>query len=403
MTKDGDVGEAAGEKVLQEEVAARKSPNVDVVNLGDREFILVGTAHVSRQSAELAERVILEEKPDAVAVELCEARFASLRDPKRWRNTDVYTVVKEGRSYVLLSQLILAAFQKKLGKHLDVKPGAEMMRAVEAAEACGAQLVLADRDVRTTLKRTWHSLGLLSAARLIGAMIMGLFTSERLEEEEIERLKSSDALEELMRDFSERLPDVRVALIDERDEYLASKIAQAPGKKIVAVIGAGHIPGIKRWIAEAPDCSELEKVPPAKLSTRLIGWGIPALVVGLIAWGFFHGSEQGWKMIETWILATSITGALGAALALAHPVTIAAAFVVSPFTALHPLIASGWIAGLVEAAIRKPRVADLENIADDVTSVRGIWSNRVSRVLLVVLLTNLCGSIGTLIGIYLLS
>jgi len=378
--------------------------NVDRIELGGRSIILIGTAHISKSSVDLAEELINAEHPDAVAVELCESRFKSLREPDRWKNTNIYSVIREGRAYVLMSQLILAAFQKKLGKHLDVKPGAEMMQAVSAAEQVGAEIVLADRDVKVTLKRTWASLGLWSMLRIVSAMITGLFTAERLDEAEIERLKSADALEELMREFSERLPDVRRALIDERDQYLAAKLAAAPGMKIVAVVGAGHVPGIKNWISKPVDVAALDVIPPKTLARRLVPLIIPLLVIGLIVYGFMSaGADRGWDMIGSWVLATSVMGALGAVIALAHPLTILTAAIAAPLKPLHPFIASGWIAGLVEAWVRKPRVMELESVADDIISVRGIWHNRVSRILHGIITGNLLGLAGTLLGVWLMS
>ncbi|MGI6523790.1 MAG: TraB/GumN family protein [Bdellovibrionota bacterium] len=380
--------------------------NVDVITLNGKTIFLVGTAHVSKQSVELVDEVISKEVPDAVTVELCESRYKSLQDPDRWKNMDLYSVIKEGKAYVLMAQLALAAFQKKLGQHLDVAPGAEMMQAINAAkrEEINAEIVLADRDIKTTLRRTWSALGLWSMLKVIGSTINGMFTSEKFDEDDIERLKSADALDELMKDFSKALPDVRTALIDERDQYLAAKIAEAPGKKIVAVVGAGHVAGIKKWIDKKIDTEALEVIPPPKLLTRIIGWGIPLLLVALIAYGFIDGGmEQGIEKIYIWLAVTSITAAFGSILALAHPLTVLTSFIVAPLTTIHPLLASGWFAGLAEASIRKPRVSDLENIAEDVTTLKGVWRNRVSKILLVVILTNLTGSLGTFLALYLLS
>jgi pheromone shutdown-related protein TraB len=373
--------------------------NVDLVEFEDRSIYLVGTAHVSQSSADLAEEIIREVNPETVAVELCESRYTSLKNPDRWKNTDIYSVIKEGKAYVLMAQLVLAGFQKKLGNQLQIRPGAEMMRSIQVAEEIGSETVLADREIRTTLKRTWASLGFTSMMKLLYAMVAGLFTRENIDEEEIERLKTSDALEELMKDFSDALPGVRTALIDERDQYLASKVFNAPGKKVVAIIGAGHIPGIKRCIGQDIDLEELEVIPPPKKLSKIISWAIPTVIIGLIVYGFASaGSTLGIDMLEAWFWVNAILAAFGSALALAHPVTILVAFFVSPFTSLNPFIAAGWVAGLVEAAIRKPTVSDLETIADDVSTMKGLWSNRLSRILLVVALTNLFGMIGTFIG-----
>jgi len=378
--------------------------NVHIINVNGRTIYLVGTAHISRSSAELAEEVVLKIAPDSVAVELCQGRYQSLRDPQRWKNTDILAIIKEGKAYVLMAQLILAAFQKKLGEHLQIKPGEEMLRAIQAAERCHAQVILADRDVKVTLKRTWAALDYWQMCKVLYAMIMGLLSKEKLEEADIEQLKSTDALQDLMKDFARRLPSVQKALIDERDQFLAGKIKEAPGNKIVAVVGAGHVAGIKKWIDEPIDMAAIQTVPPPRFSKKIIGWAIPLLLVGMIAHGFYSaGVQRGLEMIGTWSLVTASLGALGALLALAHPLTVLSAFVASPFTTANPLIAAGWVAGLVEAMMRKPRVSDLESIADDITTLRGIWRNRVSKILLVICFTNITASLGTLLALYLLT
>lgn len=373
--------------------------NVDLIETGQKSIYLVGTAHVSQASTELVDQVIREISPSSVAVELCESRFKSLRDPDRWKNTDLVSVIRTGRASVLLAQLMLMGFQKRLGKKLKVQPGAEMMRAIEVAEQQRCQTVLADRDVRTTLKRTWASLGFWNTCKLPFVVASAMSAQDEISEEEIERLKSSDGLEALMKDFSESFPAVKSALIDERDRYLAAKIRSAPGSKIVAVVGAGHVPGIKRFIGEEIDLRPLEEIPPKSMTSRVVGLLLPSLVIGLIIAGFFSsGVTTSKEMVLSWIWITGLSAALGSAICLAHPLTIVSAFLSAPITTLHPLLASGWIAGLVEAILRKPRVSDLETIGEDITSVKGLWRNRVSRTLMIVALTNLSGSVGMLLG-----
>jgi pheromone shutdown-related protein TraB len=374
--------------------------NVDRIELGGKIVYLVGTAHVSRSSADLTEEVIREVRPDAVAVELCSARYESMKDPDRWKKTDIVQVIREGRAFVLMAQLILAAFQRKLGKELNIAPGAEMQRALNVATDLGIPTILADRDIRTTLKRTWATLGFRSCCTILIGILGGLFSSEKIDEAEIERLKSSDALEELMKDFTATLPTVRTALIDERDRYLASKIESAEGKTVVAIVGAGHVPGIKRWLGQTTDRAALEIIPPPSLTGRIIGWLVPASLIGLIFYGFLSaGAATSVDMLGTWAWTTGFWAALGSLVALAHPLTIGATFVVAPFASANPFIASGWIAGLVEAMIRRPTVGDFETIGDDISTIRGIWKNRVSRVLLVMITTNVLGSLGTIIGL----
>ena len=229
--------------------------------------------------------------------------------------------------------------------------------------------------------------------------LLGSINAKKIGEKEIERLKTADALEEAMREFSEILPTVRQTLIDERDQYLAAKIQDAPGTRIVAIVGAGHVPGMKRWFGEAIDLPALETIPPPRLSTKIIAWGFPLLIVGMILFGFFHsGSSTSVDMVLSWVVITAVSAGLGAALALAHPLSIACAAITAPVTTLHPLLASGWFAGLCEAMLRKPTVGDFEDIGDDIATIRGLFRNRISRVLLVIALTNLLGTIGTFMG-----
>lgn len=375
-------------------------PNVDLIKLSGKEIYLIGTAHISQSSVELAERIIRQIQPDSVAVELCDSRYESLKDPERWKKTDIFSVIKSGKTYLLLAQLLLSGFQRKLGSQFQVKPGAEMIKAAQVAQEVQSQITLADRDIKTTLKRSWSSLGFLTMAKLFASMIEQMFSREEIKAEEIERLKSSDALEELMREFSDKLPGVRTALIDERDLYLAHKIKNSVGQKVVAVVGAGHVPGIKKSISQDIDIAALEVIPPPGVISQLLSWGIPALVIALIIYGFFsHGFETSQNMILVWCLVNGLSAALGAAIALSHPITVLLGFLVAPFTAIHPLLSSGMFTGLCEAFLRKPTVADLESIADDIMSIKGIYRNRVSKVLLVFVLTNLFGSLGAILGI----
>lgn len=375
-------------------------PNVDLIKLGDKLIYLVGTAHVSKKSAELAEETIREIKPECVAVELCEARYQALSDPDRWKNTDIVKVIRSGRAYLLMAQLLLTGFQKKIGEKLEVKPGLEMMQSVAVAKEIESTIVLADRDIRATLKRTWAALSFWSATKLITAMISSLFVADEISEEEIERLKSSDALEVMLKELSDKIPGVRNTLIDERDLYLAAKIQDAPGKSVVAVLGAGHIPGVKIALGSKIDTLTLEQIPPKSILSKIFGWSIPLAVVAMIVAGFFTaGSGATIDMVKTWVVVTGVFASLGAILALSHPLTILATFITAPFATINPFIAAGWIAGLCEAMIKKPRVSDLEHIADDVTSVRGFYKNRVSKILLVVAFTNLGAMLGMFLGI----
>ena len=378
--------------------------NIHRLTFEDREITLIGTAHVSRESADLVVKVIEEEKPDTVCVELCESRYKAIKEKNRWQNTDLIKVIREKKSFLLLSNLLLTSFQKKIGQKLGVKPGEEMIRAMEAADSVGAHIHLADRDIRITLSRTWRLMGLWTKMKLLAQLVTSMGEVDSIKEEDIEKMKDKDVLETLLSEIGETLPELRRILIDERDKYLTEKIRSAPGKRIVAVVGAGHVPGIKRDWNETIDLNALDELPPKGKLFSFLKWGIPALVVGLIVLGFFYaGASAGTHMIKWWVLANSVFAGLGAAIALAHPLTILSAIVASPITSLNPMIAAGWVAGLVETLIGKPKVKDFENLPADILSLKGFWKNKITRILLIVVFTNLGSSLGAFVAIPLMA
>ena len=377
-----------------------KNANTHQLTFEDKEITLIGTAHVSKESADLVAKVIEEEIPDTVCVELCQSRYQSITQKKRWQNTDLLKVIKEKKAFLLLSNLMLAYFQKKIGKKLGIRPGEEMMRAIQTAEAVGARIHLADRDIRTTLSRTWRLMGLWTKVKLLAHFIASVGEMDDIKQEDIEKMKREDVLETLLSEIGESLPEIRRILIDERDLYLAHKIRTAPGRKIVAVVGAGHVPGIQRTWEKPIDMDELEKMPPKGRLSHVLKWGIPLLIVGLIILGFFTaGTATGTHMIKWWVLANAVLAGLGAAIALGHPLTVLSAIVASPFTSLNPMMAAGWVSGLVEAVLRKPKVKDFEKLPEDISSVKGFWRNKITRILMVVVFTNLGSSLGTFVAI----
>jgi pheromone shutdown-related protein TraB len=375
------------------------NPNLTYLKFDDKNFVLVGTAHVSKESARLVKSVIEQEKPDTVCVELCSSRFQAIQQKDRWQNTDIVKIVKEKKSFLLLSNLLLASFQKRIAKQFDVKPGEEMIAAIESAESVGSQIHLADRDIRTTLSRTWRVMGFWSKLKLIFQLVLSLGQLDDIKEEDIEQMKRQDVLETLLTEVGKSLPEIKSILIDERDQYLAEKIRTAPGDKIVAVVGAGHVPGIQKHWQSDININELETLPPKSKTVDILKWLIPAVIVGLFIAGFFYGGKKaGTDMIVWWILANGILAGIGAIIALAHPATILSSILAAPLTSLNPMIAAGWVSGLVEAFSRKPKVRDLESLPDDILSVRGFWKNNVTRILLVVVFTNLGSSLGTFIA-----
>jgi pheromone shutdown-related protein TraB len=299
----------------------------------DKHIILLGTAHVSRESAQQVSRVIQEEKPDTVCVELCQSRYQSIRQHERWQETDVVKIIREKKSFLLLSNLLLASFQKRIAKKLNIKPGEEMIKAIEAAEGVGAEIHMADRDIRTTLSRTWRAMGLWSKIKLLFQLTLSLGEVEEIREEDIEKMKQEDVLETLLAEVGKSLPILKDILIDERDQYLADKIRTAPGKKIVAIVGAGHVQGIKKYWNARIDIQALEQLPPKKKMTGFLKWAIPAAIMGMFVAGFFFGGVKAGKdMIVWWITANAILAGIGAVIALAHPVTIISSMLAAPLT-----------------------------------------------------------------------
>ena len=375
------------------------SGNVHEISFDEKQILLIGTAHISQSSVDEVNSVIDQEKPDTVCIELCSSRHQAMLDKDQWKNMDIYKVVREGKSFLLFANLIMTAFQKRLGSQLGVKPGAEMLEAANAAERVGAELILADRDVKITLQRTWRGMTFWGRMKVLSQLLASLFVHEEISKEDIEKLKESDALSEAMQMLAEQSPEMKRILIDERDQFMAEKIKLAQGKRIVAVVGAGHVKGLTAELEREHNLAELETVPPPGKIGTWLKWGIPTLIVGLVAYGFFTvETDVSIEMIQRWFLINGTLSALGTAIAFGHPITIATAFVAAPFTSLNPAVAAGWVAGLVEAFLRKPQVRDFESLADDITHLRGFWQNNITRILLVVMFANLGSAIGTFVG-----
>ena len=369
----------------------------------DKEITLLGTAHVSRESADLVERVISGEKPETVCIELCQSRYQAIKQRGKWQETDLIKVIKEKKALILLSDLILSSFQKAIGKKLGIKPGEEMMRAISSAEVAGARIHLADREIRTTLLRAWRRMRFRDKFMLLYQLIGSFGGMDDLTIEAVEEMKKKDILQTLLDEMGKSQPLLKEVLIDERDKYLSHMIKTAPGNRIVAVVGAGHVPGIKASLQEQVSIKSLEEVPPEGKMSVVYKWGIPGLIVALFIGGFFFsGKAVAMDMVKYWIFTTAIMSGIGAAVSFAHPVTILSAALVAPVTTIHPLIAAGWIAGLVEIFMGKPKVRDFEALPEDIMSVRGFWRNKITRVLLVVVFTNIGASIGTFLGISML-
>ena len=370
------------------------------VELEGKTIYVVGTAHVSAQSVQDVRTTIAAVRPDTIAIELCEPRYQGLVKKDAWRRTNLFQVIRQGKSMFLLAQLVMQSFYRRLGKQLEVEPGAEMLAGATCAEETGARLELIDRRIDITLKRVWRHLSFWHRLKLFGVLIEAMFSAEEIKDQDIEALKKQDQLEALMGEMGKAFPEIKKRLIDERDIYLAQKLRAVPGERIVAVVGAGHVPGMMAALRTSVPLAELESLPPPSKWARTWPWLIPTGVVALIAWGFIHGgAARGVDSIAIWIGVNGALAALGAALAWSHPLTILAAFFAAPITSLNPTIAAGWVAGLVEAWLRPPAVRDFENLPAAMENLKDFIRNPVVRILLVVVLTNLGSSLGTVVAI----
>ena len=372
--------------------------NVTHLHIDDKEIILVPTAHVSQESVELVKEVIDKEQPDSVCIELDDKRYENIKNPKAWEETDIIKVIKAKRVGFMIANLALSSYQKRLAEKLGTKVGGEMLQGIESAEEIGADLVLADRDIQTTFLRIWRSINLREKASLIMSIFFVEDSEEDEEEIDFEELMKSDMLEGMLADMDKDFPKIGDILIHERDQYLADKIKHAPGKKIVAVLGAAHVPGVKKELHNNVDLDEISKIPSKKPIGKVISWVIPLIIISLIVYGFVTNFQTGLEQLSTWVLWNSGLAALFTLLAMAHPVTVLTSLVLAPFTSLNPTVAVGWFAGIVQAVVQKPTVKDLHDVQQDIFSFKGFFRNKVLKVFIVVIFANIGSSIGTFVA-----
>lgn len=372
--------------------------NVTKIEYLDKEIILIATAHVSKESAELVKKVIEEERPDSVCIELDEDRYQSLIKPKAWENTDLIKVIKSKKVGFMVANLFLGSYQKKMAAKLGTPVGGEMIQGMESAKETGATLVLADRKLQTTFLRIWRKLNLWDKIKLIGSLLFTSDDDSDITNDDLQQLLEEDMLEAAMAGLKKEFPKIGEILISERDQYLAAKIKEAPGKKVVAVLGGGHVPGIKKEIFNDQNIDMISVVPPKSRFSKIVGWIIPALITGLLVYSFVINFQTGLQQLSVWILWTGILAAAFTALSFAHPLSILTSFITAPLTTLHPLLACGWFTGLMEATIKKPTVKDVQNVQTDIFSIKGFFTNRLLKTVLVMFMANLGATIGTFIA-----
>lgn len=372
--------------------------NVTKLTYEDKEIILIATAHVSMESVELVKRVIEEEQPDSVCIELDDERYQNIQNPKAWENTDIVQIIKSHKVGFLIANLILGAYQKKMAKKLNTRVGGEMLQGMDSAKEIGATLVLADRSIQTTFLRIWRKMSIWKKAKLLGSFVFSSDEDSEISDEDLQNMLQEDMLESAIASMKDEFPQIGEILIHERDQYLATKIREAPGKKIVAVLGGAHVPGIKKEIFKEQNIQEISVVPPKSIFSKIAGWIIPAIITGIFVYSFAISIQTGLRQLSLWVLWTGTLAALFATVTLAHPLSILTAFISAPITTLHPLLACGWFAGLVEATIKKPTVQDIQNIQNDIFSLKGYFRNRFLKTILVIFMTNLGASIGTFVA-----
>ncbi len=378
---------------------------VRIVERDGVRYTLLGTAHVSQASVQAVEHAIGSGQFDAVAVELDPQRLQALTNPNALAQLDLVEVIRKGRVALFAANLALAAYQRRLAEQLGIEPGAELKRAVTLANEKNLPVHLIDRDVGLTFRRASQQLGFFGKLKLVAGLGAGLFSSEDVGEDEIEKLKQGDMLESSFGEFANESPALYEAIIGERDRYMATRLRQehnSEQRNVLAVVGAGHLAGLARYLEsdnEAPDAlrEQLELVPK-KRNIPWITLGILAVVLTGIGIGFWRGGlDMGTQMLATWAMYTGGLAGLGALLAASHPLSILTAIVVAPFKPFRLSIPTGAFSALVETRLRKPTYQDFLQLRDDAQTVKGWYRNRVTRIVLTFVLTNL----GSMLGLWL--
>lgn len=372
--------------------------NVTKIEYMGKEIILVATAHVSKESVELVKRVIEEERPDSVCIELDDDRYQNIIKPKEWEDTDLVKIIKAKKVGFMIANLYLGSYQKKMAEKLGTAVGGEMIQGMESAKEIGANLVLADRNIQTTFLRIWRKLNFWDKIKLMTSLLFSSEDDTDISSDDLHKLLEEDMLEAAMAGIKNDFPKVGEILISERDQYLAAKIKEAPGEKVVAILGGAHVPGIKKEIFKDQDIESISIVPAKSYFSKIAGWIIPALITGLLLYSFIINIETGLQQLSAWVLWTGVLAAVFTTLSLAHPLSILTSLITAPLTTLHPFLACGWFAGLSEAMLKKPTVKDVQNIQTDIFTIKGFFTNRLLKTVLVMFMANLGATIGTFIA-----
>lgn len=374
------------------------SVNIETLYYEGKEIKIVGTAHISPESVKLVKQVIDDTLPDTVCVELDASRYDTIQNPKQWEDTNVIEIIKSKKVGLLLANLLLSSYQKNLAKKLNTASGQEMIQGIKSAKEHGCELVLADREVQTTFLRIWRKLPIRHKIKLLIGILFDFKSDEDVGEDDIAALMQKDNLEAAISAISGDFPIISEILIHERDQYLAHKIKNASGEKIVAVLGAAHVAGVKKEILCQQNIQDISSIPPKSIFTKVSAWVIPAVIVFLLLYGFMQNFQTGVQQLTSWVFWNGIAAALFTAVLLGHPLSVLTALISAPITSLNPFIACGWFAGLVEATIRKPTVRDINNVSNDIFHFKSFYKNRFLKALAIVIFANVGSTIGTIIA-----
>ena len=373
----------------------------NIVDIDDK-LRLVGTAHISSASVDLVRSQIEEWSPDLIAVELCESRKASLLEPDALDNADLLKILNDGKSHMILLQSALAAEQRRMGISSGEKPGAELLAAIEAAEDAEIPVELIDRDVLITLRRAWAKMGFLEKFRVLDALLWQEDDEEGATVEEL--LEDSDMLSKMMEEAREVAPAAGSVLIDERDAFLAGRIQQIRGRgKILAIVGAGHLDGIQKNLAE-PAMETASRIAELSVEPRKSKWPkavmivIPLLLFGAVAWMGYNGEMEAIKQTAVaWLAINAGLTGLGVLLARGHLLSVLVGAIASPSTSLNPFLAAGGFAGYTQLKVTPPTGGDAQEFLD-LNDLSLFWKNRVGKVLMVTAMGNLGSVAGTWIA-----
>ncbi|MFO7859323.1 MAG: TraB/GumN family protein [Ectothiorhodospiraceae bacterium] len=378
------------------------------ISTANGDYTLLGTAHVSRASADEVTELVRSGEFDAVAVELCETRYQTLMDPDRMARMDLFQVIREGKAGMVAASLALGAYQERVARQAGIQPGAEMQAAVREAHAAGLPVLLVDREIGTTLRRVYRSVPWWQRLTLVSGLFSGLITRQEVSPEAIEELKEGDVLESTFAEFAQRSERLYRPLIAERDEYMALRLRESNAdgqyRNVLVVIGAGHLKGLATHLEQAPPAAvseareALEAVPPGSRWTRALPWAVVAIILGGFLWGFSRNPQLGAELVGEWFLINGVLSAAATVLALGHPLTVLGTFFAAPLTSLNPTIGAGFVAAGIEMTLRKPSVGHFASLRADVASLAGWWRNRVARTLLVFLFATLGSAAGTYIA-----